>query len=230
MNKTLADLIDPRWRTYRDLGELARALQYLLFTAHNYRSPGRYGSSGPTETLSGHAGCVNCKGYQWHSNRDWLKTYKEHCANICDCITSALCDSDPIFVLWRKEQRIGLETQLRFPIKNHNPGDPLPEPAWELFQSLHGYRLTESINPVWKDVKMLCFPQLFIGGCGVYLGIEATSATELRRSKECASRWNTAQLTERPDPVWKTTRETFAQFFVRGVEHFKAAKPRKATP
>lgn len=220
MKTTLAQALHPGWSA--DLPLLALILSRLLTSAAGHRELGRWGSWGPTETLIGHAGCTGCEGKPWHSSRSGVDTAKAHAEQIRRDITAALFDSAPACREWRKVHCITPDSVFRF--SSPDPYMAGVDDAMRAFQALHGHRLPASINSCHRDVKVLCFPQLYIGGNSIWLGCEATSWGELRRWCEGASRWDVAWLIEQPAPRWRWQRETFGEFLLRGVEFFKAAK------
>ncbi len=224
MKLTIGQAITPEFRHYLGLGAATLLLQALMKTAAGYRQQGRWGKSGPTEVLNDHYGCVNSDG-AWHTARRSLKTHREHVDRICDCILSALCTADAATVEWRKEHSVALDREFVFRSKDDAHGRDPERDAFERFVGLHGHRLPFSLNTQYSDVKVLCFPQLIISATGIILSVEATSASELRVSKGCASRWGVAWLLKTQSPQFAPNRETFTQFLSRATEFYKNAVP-----
>lgn len=228
MKFTIANLIDPACRINRSLGSSALVLQALMAPARRFRDTGRWGSSGPGEILNGYNGCVNAHLHPWHTSRNRLTTHRSHVDNILSCILSALCSDQAACRLWRKAQSILLESEFTF----RSPGDEFSRAdevkAFEGFMALHGHRLPHSLNSCHRDVKVLCFPELNIGRAGITLEVQATSATELRVSKESASRWAVSFLAETAPPAWKWQRETFAEFLLRATAYYREVAPASA--
>lgn len=225
MKITICHFLSPNFRTYRGLGGASLLLQALMRSAVGFRDQGLWGKSGPSEELNDYGSCVNAGLGPWHTSRRDSKTHREHVDNICDCILSALCNGQPASVRWRKANRISLEREFVFRSKGDDYARIDEQNAFLEFMSLHGVRVPLSLNSCHRDVKVLCFPQLNIGRDGITLQVEATSATELRVSKGCASRWGVAWLMEVPAPKWRPDRETFAEFLTRGTAFYRSATP-----
>jgi hypothetical protein len=137
MKKTLGELIEPGFSHYRSIGELARTLQFLMSTAHTFRDPGRWGTSGPQEYLCAYGGCVNCDTQPWHSGRIVstnphvveTTTWQQNQDSIRDCILDALCSRYPAELRWRKRHKISLDTLLKFPMAYQNQDNE--KKVWE---------------------------------------------------------------------------------------------------
>ncbi len=227
MKTSLAHLVDPRFRSSVGFGVCALVLQNLLRTAEAFRDCGRWGTSGPSESLCGYHGCVNLRNQSWHSRRQSWEPLRSpaHIENILSCILSSLCSNSPAYKKWLKDHKISLSTEFAIRSRDSEYRSHGEEDAFDAFLALHGHRVPESLNSVHDDVNVLCFPELFIGSNGISLSVQATSEEELRVSKICASRWSVTFITEQPAPKWMPTRELFADFLKRGTEYYRNVKP-----
>ena len=225
MKIVIANLIDPEYRNHRSLAASALVLQALMAAAQSFRDAGRWGASGPGEILNGYGGCTNAHRHPWHTRRDRVTTHRAHVENVLDCILSALCSDQPACRRWRQAHRFSLQSEFMF----RSPSDEFSRAdevnAFDGFMALHGHRIPHSINPCHHDVKVLCFPELMIGRNGVTIEVHATSATELRVSKETASRWDVSFLTDTLPPTWKWQHETLSAFLLRGAEFYRGVTP-----
>jgi len=230
MKKTLGELIEPGFSHYRSIGELARALQFLMSTAHTFRDPGRWGTSGPQEYLCAYGGCVNNETQPWHSGRIVstnphvveTTTWQENQDSIRDCILNALCARYPAEVRWRNRHKISLDMMLKFPMAYQNQDDE--KKAWVQLMALHGYKLPVStLNSCHRSVNVLCEPELVISRHCVKITVSVTQRQEMR--SRCRSSWDACFLARdtkfSKPPCWNSRRETFAAFVLRAVEFYK---------
>ena len=218
MITTIAKLIEPHsFRHYNTLDNYALAIHSMMITAYPYRDKGRYGDSGPTETLAGYDGCTNSSTQPWHSERGELKSYSEHVENMRDILIMILCWEAGAIGKWKSEHNIGLHSRIKIPSRDESRKEQ--ELAWNKFIDLNGFRMRHSINTCHSDVKVLCFPELVIGRHGIYLRMAASSASELRTGPT-ASRWDVGFLVHKPNPRWIPNRETFSAFIERAILHF----------
>lgn len=236
MKKTLADLLDPNFDHYRSVGELARTLQFLMASAEDYRDhSGRWGSSGPGESLSNYGGCTNHveHDYLWHSGRiastcPWhpdVTTWQQNHDCLYKCILAGLCGESKIFERWRKEKGINLHMQLKFQMAYQH--HELEQSAWKKFMELHRHQLNvPTLNICHKRVNLLAAPQLIIRPSGVTTSICVTQKSEMRESPQCYSRWEFKFLMRDTkwgtNPKWNCQRETFAEFILRAVAFYKS--------
>lgn len=234
MNTTIAKLVSPRGiSTYTSAGELARTIQFLIPTAGAYRDQGRWGKTGPSEELTNHHGCVNSVEYageravHWQSSRNAQSgDFDELMRLLVSAIMGALCNGQPACKRWREEQRIGLDTVVKFPMAYQNQDEE--RKAWDEVRKLHKFRLKYgSLNPFHRNVTSLHEPELFIHGSGITLQCCVTTREEQRRYPRTASCWSVSSLTETANPKWNPRRETFAAFLLRAVAHFQEIKPRR---
>lgn len=231
MKKTLAELLHPGFGHYRSIGELARTLRHLLATAHTFRTPGRWGSSGPSEELCDYGSCVNCADQPWHSGRinstsghHGTTTWQENHDSIYECILAAICNEYPACERWRKRHKIHLHMPLRFPMAYQN--NDKEKTAWESVLSLHRHKLPVStLNSCHRAVNVLAAPELEISRFSITLRVCVTQRTEMRTSPDCYSRWDACFLTRTLKPKWNCQRETFANFLLRAVEFYRGLKP-----
>ena len=230
MKKTLGELIEPGFSHYRSIGELARTLQFLMSTAHTFRDPGRWGTSGPQEYLCAYGGCVNNETQPWHSGRIVstnphvveTTTWQENQDSIRDCILDALCSRYPAELRWRKRHKISLDMMLKFPMAYQN--QDAEKKAWAQLMALHGYKLPVStLNSCHRSVNVLCEPELVISRHCVKITVSVTQRQEMR--SRCRSSWDVCFLARDTEyskpPCWNSRRETFAAFVLRAVEFYK---------
>ncbi len=238
MKKTLSELLDPSFNYYRSLGELARTLQYLMQTAEHYRQPGRWGESGPTETLNGYHGCTNSNHTEWHSDRQSFcffdrdhdqaerrpfTTWQQNHDSMYSCILAAICGDRAAERQWRKEKGIDLHMLLKFPMAYQHADKEIK--AWDAVTALHGLKLpVDTLNPCHRRVNVLCFPQITISRESISLKMQVTQRYELRST--CPSSWGACYLAGVDNPAWRPSKETFADFLLRTVEFHKALQPR----
>lgn len=233
MNKTLAELLHPRFDYYRSIGELAKTLQFLSSGSDKYRQDGRWGSSGPTEELVNYGGCVNCYNHVWHSNRisnsfghSDITTWQQNHDGIYRCILAGLCHNDKPSIQWRREKGISLEMTLKFSMAYQSQDEE--KKAWIELEALHGYKLPVStINSCHRSVNVLCGPELVITRTGVHIDCKVTQRQEFR--KKCRSAWNVVFLCrDNPKfsrtPRWNSHNETFAAFILRAAVFYKSVK------
>jgi hypothetical protein len=233
MKKTLAELLNPSFDYYRSIGELSRTLQHLLSTSTEYREPGRWGSSGPTEELVNYGGGTNCYDKSWHSSRIIcgmaashrdVTSWQQNHDTLYRCILASLCQDDDASLRWRSVCGIGLQMPLKFPMAYQNQDDE--KKAWVRLSSLHGYKLPVStLNDCHRSVNVLCDPELVINRAGIYIELKVTQRQEYRQ--RCRSAWDVCFLCrEHPKwsrtPRWNCQRETFAAFLLRAVEFYKS--------
>lgn len=177
MKSSLNYILSPLHFSHISLGSFAHIMRKLLSTAGKYRNQGQWGASGPTEILNGHSACTNCAHIGWSTSRHRLKTHAGHVANIRDCILAAMLDESTQSTKWRLENGLSMSSKFRWDYARAE--DTV---AFDAFMGLHGLRLAKSLNPFFRDVKVLCFPQLAVDYRGVSLSMQVTSFTELRRS------------------------------------------------
>lgn len=226
MKTTIAEMINPEFQTYATLGMASLVLMRLMATARDYRDSGRWGTTGPSESLCGYGGCVNSARTKWHTARKGATDYRSHVRIIHEAVLSALCSSGPASLRWREAHGVGLESCFVF--RAPDAGQIAESKAFAGFLALQGHRLPNSINPAHDDVDVLCEPQLLISGAAVTLKANVTSVGELETSPRCHSAWDVAYLIDQPSPKWRYQRESFAEFVTRGTAFFKAATMRAA--
>jgi hypothetical protein len=231
MKKTLAELLNPAFNHYRSIGELAKALQFLLRNADDFRAGKRFDSHGPTEVLTNHDGCRNCLNYNWSSlrintytGRD-TATWQEAHDSLYQCILSALCKQGPAEQKWRETQGISLTTLIKTPMAYQNSREE--QDTWEDFLSLHKFKLgVKTLNSCHRGVNILCEPSINIGRDAIWIDTNVTLRSEMKISPRCYSRWNTCFLLRdtkkhSTPPKWNCHRETFAKFLTRATDFYK---------
>lgn len=235
MKKMLSDLLNPDHKHYRSVGELARTLQFLIGTAQNYRQKGRWGDSGPTETLCNYDGCTNHRDGDWHSGRivaghnDHLTTWQQNHDAIYACILMSLCHRSDVFARWRKAEHIHLHMLLRFPMAYQHSDNE--RKAWDSVRALHKHQLPiPTLNSCHKRINVLAAPELAINSSGIRLRLSVTQKSEMRSSPVCYSRWGYCFLTNTKQPKWNCQKETFADFLLRACAFYKSPDAKPARP
>lgn len=230
MNKTIGELLNPRFDHYRSIGELSATLRQLLLTARNFRDNGRWGSSGPTEELCDHSGCTGCQDVNWSSDRipmytgREITTWKDNHDRIYGCILAALCAESPAICHWRITHDIGLHTRIKIPMGHQHADEE--RKAWSELERLHGFTVSApSLNPVHKKINVLCTPQLVISKLDIYIAISVTDRSDFKGGR-CRSSWDVCSLIDLPHPRWTPQRESFAAFVLRAVRFYKSVKSR----
>lgn len=225
MKKTLGNLLDPGFATYRSVGELAIALRWLMKSATGYEEDGVYGT-GPLVTLKGYRHCVHVSSdfsvQRHHSGViSWQATHDALYGNIFQ----ALCDRSESSRRWREEKKISLDTVVKVPCAYQHSGDE--KEAFASLAFLHGYKVdAETLNTCHPRVNVLVYPELRINAGGIWITCDVTQRSELRHGRSC-SRWSVSFLLRdvkrwSRDPKWNPQRETFAAFVTRATEHFRS--------
>lgn len=231
MKTTLADLLSPSHDHYRSLGELARTLQHFMSTDKAFRQTGRWGSSGPRETLANYEGCTNSHNKCWHSGRMTqgctgrnTTSWQENHDSVYNCLLASICRQDDLFKRWRATAGIDLYMRLKFPMAYQIQDEE--KAAWDCLMALHAQRLPHrTFNGCHRGTNVLAAPELIIGPAGVTVSISLTLRSELRSSPDCFSRWNACFLTQQDQPRWNCQRETFSKFILRAVDFYKTLQP-----
>lgn len=205
---------------YNRLSTAAIILQTLLESAVEFREKGRWGSSGPTEWLSGYGGCVNCIDHHWHSSRDGLKTYAEHLRQIFyDTLESVSMAHMPgagydSFNRWRDAHGIGFSKVIKRRMVESSREDEMK--AWAKLIALEGAKLCDvSLNRCHRGVNVGKGVQLCIGSKHIWVTLQVTNRTEYRQL--CGSSWSWSSLTGQKYPTWKPGKESFAAFLERAA-------------
>lgn len=225
MKKTLGELLDPGFATYRSVGELAIALRWLMNSATGYEEDGVYGT-GPLVTLKGYRHCIHVSSdfsVQRHHRGviSWQATHDALYGNIFQ----ALCDSSKSAIQWREVEKISLDTVVK--VRSACQHNATEREALEGLSSLHGSSVdVATLNAYHPRVNVLAYPEIRINAGGIWITCDVTQRSELRHGR-CCSRWGVSFLlreTERwsRDPKWNPQRETFAAFVTRATEHFRS--------
>lgn len=223
MKRKLYELVCPSDYHYSTIAERAFVLHKLMQSAINFRRDGRWESDGPSEILNSHHGCTNSGETEWTSDRNGLTTWDEHRECLRDTLLRAICSQDPLVIKWRASIDLTLTTQFNFPIRKIEYSSTEEESAWKSFIALDRIRLPGmSFNSCHRAINTLCFPQLVISRHGINVQIEVTTATELRESGGCASRWTLGFLLDEQNANWSPGKETFVEFLNRSVAFIKS--------
>lgn len=208
---------------YESLGDYALVLQTLLRTAAAYRDRAGSSFTGPSEWLTGYGGTISRTPPSWHSGRDGCTTYGSHLRQIYHDVTVAVAMANKpgynyASQRWAQEQRITWDLIIRRP--SHPNRRTAEQQAWERFRSLHGKRLCpHSLNGHHRHVNVITGNRLIIAPGAIFITFDVTDRQEFKQ--RCGSSWSWNSLTDKPNPVWKTNKETFAEYLDRAIAYFQ---------
>lgn len=226
MKDTLARLISPD-RGYKSLGELAITLRWLLETARDFRDPGQWGDSGPTEILTGRSGCTGSYDARWSTGR--MSVYhsrggaerEAHVRDICDCIISGLCSDSPASLRWRSEHDIELHMPIQIRSREHHCGRGEDE-AMKAFFALQGQKIKASLNSSHPRAKTLWGPEIYIGSRGISCDVQVCYASDKGSSSWSVAGFLMRDAANRPNHIWKPNKHTFAEWLALSTAQFAA--------